>query len=449
MMSCWNPHSYSAPRRPGFLVQTLGCKVNQFDAASLAQALRDSGMEPVRLGECPSLILVQTCAVTSSTERQNKQAIRSLKAKYPKALLVAAGCQAELWGHGLEQMPEVDLVWGNRDKEALLDEILLRLGMEPCGLSSEKLLWGEGLVRIPGRTRAYLKVQDGCDGSCSYCVVPKARGRSRSRPLSSVFSALNLMEEAGVQEVVLTGIHLGSYGRDLTPGTSLCSLLQQVLRECSIPRIRLSSIEPQELEDSMVQLMAENPRICPHLHVPLQSGSEEVLALMKRPYRKADYEARVLAAARSIPDLTLGADLIVGFPGESQKHFEESLNFLESIPWTYLHVFPFSPRPGTRAWDMGPKVAPQEVKRRAALVRELSRQRKSKAMACWVGKSLPVLLERPCKDMPGWLEGVSHNYFRVAVEAPGELGNKIRNVRVSQMREGILMGFLEEESFEA
>lgn len=446
-MSCRNPSSCHLPGRPGFLVQTLGCKVNQFDAASLAQALISSGIEPVRAGEPPSLILVQTCTVTSSTDRQNRQLIRSLKAKYPQALLVVTGCQAEVSGPSLEKMPEVDLVWGNKHKEALLNEILLRLGMGLAGFSGEELLWGDGLARLPGRTRAYLKVQDGCDGACSYCIVPKARGKSRSRPLGSIFNALALMETGGVQEVVLTGIHLGSYGRDLTPGTSLCELLQQVLKESSIPRIRLSSIEPQELEDGILQLMAQNPRVCPHLHVPLQSGSEEVLALMKRPYRKEEYEAKVLAATRIVPDLTLGADLMVGFPGESEKHFQESLGFLESIPWTYLHVFRFSPRPGTPAWDMGPKVLPQEVKRRAALVRELSRKRKFEAMSSWVGKSLPVLLERPSKSMDGCLEGVSHNYLRVAVEAGGELCNKIRKVRVTQVREGILMGSLEDESF--
>lgn len=446
-MSCRNPSICRLPRRPGFLIQTLGCKVNQFDAACLAQALISSGIEPVRAGEPPSLILVQTCTVTSSTDRQNRQLIRSLKAKYPEAVVVATGCQAEVSGPSLEKMPEVDLVWGNKHKEALLDEILLRLGMGLAGFSGEELLWGDGLAKLPGRTRAYLKVQDGCDGACSYCIVPKARGKSRSRSPGSISRALSLMQEAGVQEVVLTGIHLGSYGRDLSPAASLCGLLEQVLEESSIARIRLSSIEPLELEEGILELMAQNPRICPHLHVPLQSGSEEVLALMKRPYRKADYEAKVLAAAKSVPDLTLGADLMVGFPGESEKHFQESLAFLESIPWTYLHVFRFSPRPGTLAWDMGPKVPPQEVKRRAALVRELSRQRKFKAMTSWVGKSLPVLLERPCRAMDGWLEGVSHNYFKVAVEAGGELCNKIRKVRVTQVREGILMGSLEDESF--
>lgn len=448
-MSRRDPSRCLIPKKPGFLIQTLGCKVNQFDAASLAQALRDSGMDLVGPGEPPSLVLVQTCTVTSAADRQNRQAIRSLKAKYPKALLVVTGCQAEVWGPKLESMEEVDLVWGNRDKEALLEELLVRLGMEPAGLSWEQLMWGEGLEGLPGRTRAFLKVQDGCDGGCSYCIVPKARGKSRSRSPGSIFKALGLMEKAGVQEVVLTGIHLGSYGRDLTSGLSLCGLLGQILQESSIPRIRLSSIEPQELEEGILRLMAESPRICPHLHVPLQSGSEEVLRLMRRPYKKADYEAKVLAATKSIPNLTLGADLMVGFPGEKEEHFQESLDFLESIPWTYLHVFPFSPRPGTPAWDMGPKVSSQEVKRRAALVRELSRERRFKAMASYVGKSLPILLERPCKGRPGWLEGLSHNYFRVAVEAGGEFRNKIKKVWVTEVREGMLIGVPAEKALRA
>lgn len=448
-MNCRNPSRCPVTTRPGFLIQTLGCKVNQFDAASLAQALRASGMDPAGVGKPPSLIVVQTCTVTSATDRQNRQAIRSLKAKHPKALLVATGCQAQVSGLSLEGMPEVDLVWGNTDKEVFLNEILARLGMEPSGLSGEELLWGEGLAGLPGRTRAFLKVQEGCDGACSYCIVPRARGKSRSRSPESIFRALAAMERTGIQEVVLTGIHLGSYGRDLTPGLSLLGLLEQVLRESSIPRIRLSSIEPQELEEGILQVMAENPRICPHLHVPLQSGSEQVLGLMKRPYTKAEYEAKVLGAAKSIPDLTLGADLMVGFPGETKALFLESMDFLESLPWTYLHVFPFSPRPGTAAWDMGPKVASQEVKRRAALMRELSKKRRFKAMASCVGKSLPVLLERPCKGRPGWLEGLSHNYFRVAVKAGEELRNRIKKVRVEEVREGILSGVLAEETLGA
>lgn len=442
-MSRLSPCQFPALKRPGFLLQTLGCKVNQFDAASLAQALRDSGLDPARAGEPPSLVLVQTCTVTSSTDRQNRQLIRSLRARYPRALLVVTGCQAEVYKEALEGMPEVDLVWGNKHREKLLQEILARLGMQGGGISQEELSWGEGLAGLPGRTRAFLKVQDGCEVGCSYCIVPRARGKSRSRPPGSVFRALALMEEAGVQEVVLTGIHLGSYGRDLSPEYSLGGLLEGVLRESSIPRIRLSSIEPHELGEDILRVMAEHRRICPHLHVPLQSGSEEVLALMKRPYKKADYEAKVLAATRILQDLSLGADLIVGFPGEKEEHFQETISFLESIPWTYLHVFPFSPRPGTLAQEMGPRVAPREVKRRAAQLRELSRQRRLKAMSSWVGKTLPVLLERPCKGRPGWLEGLSHNYFKVAVEAGLGMQNSIQEVKVVGSWEGTLTGVLE------
>ncbi len=430
----------SLEQRPGFLIKTLGCKVNQFDAASLARALEDSGLKRAKEGLNPSLILVQTCTVTSATDKQNRQLIRSLKAKHPQALIVATGCQAEVFAQSLEAMPEVDLVWGNQDRDSLVDQILVRLGLLGTKVSGEELLWGERLAGIPGRTRAFLKVQDGCNGACSYCIVPKARGRSRSRSPASVSRALKLMERAGIQEVVLTGIHLGSYGRDLEPPTSLLRLLEQVLQECTIPRIRLSSIEPQELEKGLLELMAQNNRVCPHLHVPLQSGSGEVLKLMKRPYTKAHYESRILEAVETVPDLTLGADIMVGFPGEKEEHFQETLNFLESMPWTYLHVFPFSPRPGTPAHAMGPNLAPGEMKRRAAVLRELSRARRQQAMVSWVGKSISVLLERPSKGRPGWMEGLSHNYFRVMIQGGGDLRNTIQKVRVTGTWEGLLTG---------
>ena len=434
----------SVPGRPGFLIQTLGCKVNQFDAASLAQALEEAGLQPVHGGRPPDLVVVQTCTVTSATDRQNRRVIRSLRYRYPRAMLVATGCQAEAFRESLEGMPEVDLVWGTRHRDGLLEQVLERLGLGGGGVSGRDVLWGEGLAGLPGRTRAFLKVQDGCNGGCSYCIVPRARGRSRSRPLASVSRALELMEGAGVQEVVLTGVHLGSYGRDLSPASCLCELLDRVLEGCSIPRIRLSSIEPQELEQGLIDRLAREPRLCPHLHVPLQSGADELLRLMRRPYDRAHYRERVLAAAQAIGDLTWGADLIVGFPGETEEHFLETWRFLDSIPWTYLHVFPFSARPGTLAHNMGPRVPPQETKRRASILRDLSRQRRLEAMASRVDRTLPVLLERPLKGRPGWMEGLSHNYFRVAVRAPQEFRNRVVEVRVQSIGEGILTGVLEQ-----
>lgn len=426
--------------QPRFLICSLGCKVNQFDAASMSVALESVGLRRMGEGEFPSLIVVQTCTVTSATESQNRQLIRKLRADHPDAILVATGCQAEAFAESLQSMAEVDLVWGNSKKDALLDRMVEMLGVEPARRVGEGILWGEEVAGLPGRTRAFLKVQDGCNGSCSYCIVPRARGPSRSRPLDSILRALERMENVGIKEVVLTGIHLGAYGRDLEPPSSLCELVNRVLHGCSIPRIRLSSIEPQELEEGIIQQMAENPRLCPHLHVPLQSGQDEILELMNRPYNTAFYMDRIQKAAGMIPHLTLGMDIIVGFPGEMRKHFNESLRFIESLPWTYLHVFPFSPRPGTRAEGMKPVVPPEEIRERANLLRKLSRERIHARMASCIGSTTEVLLEGPCKGMKGWMGGRTDSYLRVAVRAGEQLRNRMVRARLDGLSEGMLVG---------
>lgn len=425
----------------GFRVFTLGCKVNQFDAASLSLALEEAGLRGMDQGEPPGLIVVQTCSVTSAADRQNRQLIRKLRAEHPQAVIVATGCQAQALPESLERMPELDLVWKEPQKEGLLKRLLPLLGLQRgWQVPPRGLLWGEGLMGLPGRTRGFLKVQDGCNGGCSYCIVPKARGPSRSRPMESVLRALQRWEEAGIREAVLAGIHLGAYGRDLEPPCSLRDLLDSVLGRCSIPRIRLSSIEPQELEDGIIQQMAENPRLCHHLHVPLQSGHDEILKLMNRPYDTHLVEDRIRTAVSRVPDITLGMDVMVGFPGESREHFQQSLAFIERLPWTYLHVFPFSPRPGTEAEGMKPIVPPKEKRERAQLLRELSSNRIRARMASCVGDTTEVLLEGPLKGMSGWMEGRTGTYLRVAIRAGEELANSIVTVKLEDLRQGILVG---------
>lgn len=427
--------------RPGFRVFTLGCKVNQFDAASLSLALEEAGFRRIEQGEPPGLIVVQTCSVTSAADRQNRQLIRKLRAENPQAVIVATGCQAQALPESLERMWELDLVWKEPEKEGLVERLLPLLGLQQRWQGSPSgLLWGEGLRGLPGRTRGFLKVQDGCNGGCTYCIVPKARGPSRSRPMDSVLRALQRWEEAGVREAVLAGIHLGAYGKDLEPPCSLRDLLDSVLKKCSIPRIRLSSIEPQELEDGIIEQIAENPTLCHHLHVPLQSGHDEILKLMNRPYDTHLVEDRIRMAISRIPDLTLGMDVMVGFPGETREHFRESLGFIERLPWSYLHVFRFSPRPGTQAERMRPVVPPEEKRERAQLLRELSSNRIRARMASCIGDTTQVLLERPLKGMSGWMEGRTDTYFRVAIRAGEELANSIVTVKLVDLREGILVG---------
>jgi threonylcarbamoyladenosine tRNA methylthiotransferase MtaB len=248
------------------------------------------------------------------------------------------------------------------------------------------------------------------------------------------------MEAAGTQEVVLTGVQLGLYGKDFQPAFSLVALLDLALSGCRIPRIRLSSLEPLEVDDALVSRMRTSGRICPHLHVPLQSGDDEILRKMHRPYGTARYRERILRAASQVPDLTIGCDVIVGFPGETPAHFQNTLRFLQDLPFTYLHVFPFSPRPGTPAYHYTPRIPSEEIRARSQTLRALSKRRRESIMSQCLGRVLPVLVERPWKGAEGWMAGLTANYHRVKVPGGERLRNKILSVRMEGLEGDLLVG---------
>lgn len=418
---------------PRVSIHTLGCKVNQYDGAMLQEALEQEGFHVVAADDEADAVVVNTCTVTSATDRQNRQLIRRLRRANPRALMVITGCQAEAFPEALEGMPEVDLVLGNKQKGDIPRKILEALHSEDSlgsHASATISLWQRGVRCLPGHTRAFLKVQDGCDAQCAYCIVPRARGPSRSRTPASIVQELRHMEEAGIKEVVITGVHLGKYGKDLEPPWSLTRLLWEILERSSVPRIRLSSIEPLELEEELLHCMMAQPRVCPHLHVPLQSGDDEVLRSMNRPYRTAQYLEKAEIASGLVPDLTWGCDIMVGFPGETPAQFNRTVEFLGRLPLTYLHVFPFSPRPGTVAWALPHRVPPQEVKARALALRQISLERRTQAMVSYVGRELTVLAERPWKGASGWIEGLTPNYLRARLRAGVEMQNEIVPVRL-------------------
>lgn len=429
---------------PRVAIRTLGCKVNQYDAAVLAKALADAGLAMCQAGQEADLVVVHSCTVTRSADRQNRQLIRRLRGENPHAVLLVTGCQAEVDPASLRAMPEVDGVVGVRDRDALpalATQVLLGRRLQRRPTEAVRMApWGAGVDHLPGRTRAFLKVQDGCDALCTYCIVPRARGPGRSRPVQSVLDEIRLMERAGVQEVVLTGIHLGHYGRDLIPACNLTELLHRVLDSCGIPRIRLSSIEPLEVETPLLTLLGRSGRVCPHLHLPLQSGDDEILARMNRPYTAAQYRERVRQAMSQVPDLTLGCDVIVGFPGESEDRFLRTLAFVEEMPFAYLHVFPYSPRPGTPAADLAGRVAPPVVKSRAQRLRDLSLARRQGAMAAFVGRTLPVLVEGPAQGRRTWMQGLTHNYLRVMGPGGQGLCNRIVPFRMEGVEGPCLVG---------
>jgi len=295
-----------------------------------------------------------------------------------------------------------------------------------------------GAVALEGHTRAFLKLQEGCDQFCTFCVVPFSRGLSRSVEPRRVISALDALHARGFKEVILSGVHLGGYGQDLDPPIGLEELLEMVAERSPIGRIRLSSLDPEELSDGIISLVARSGKFCPHFHLPLQAGDDSILERMRRRYSTADYRDRVERILEAMPDAAIGTDLIAGFPGETARHFEDYLNFVESLPLAYFHVFPYSVRDGTTAAKLAGRVKPEEIKRRAALMRRLGEKKRIEFIERFVGARLEVLLEE--RTEAGQLRGYSRNYVRVLTDGPDELTNHELEVEGSLVQGAQLVG---------
>lgn len=414
-------------------IATLGCKVNQYESRALEELLEARGHVVVPFGEAAEAVVVNTCTVTHRSDRDARALLRRARRANPGARLVATGCCAQtdpgaLWAAGADE------VLGTREKARVPDAVEgggARGGAAPAG---DAPLAVRG---FPGRARALLKVQDGCESFCAYCIVPYARGPSRSLPLPEVEEGLGRLRDSGHREVVLAGVHLGLWGRDLQPPLPFAALL--AAGEASgVPRVRLSSLEPGELTPEVVARMRDSAVLCPHLHVPLQSGSDRVLEAMGRPYTAAAFRERVAEAAGAVPDLCLGLDVIVGFPGEGEAEFEETRGLLETVPFAYLHVFPFSARPGTRAFSWAGRVPEPEVRRRAAVLRALSRRRRHDFQRSQLGRTAAALAEgRAEGDV---LRLRTRNYVEVRIPWQGEPPEGEVRVLLERVSGGVVRG---------
>lgn len=429
-------------RSSRYRLVTFGCKVNQHDSAGLAAALAARGWEPAPPGEAPHLILVNTCTVTARADQEARQVIRRLAREHPGAVLWVTGCYAQRAPAEVAALPGVQGVLGNREK-ARLGDFLWRWPaggpwVEVGQFSPGVPFSGSFPCHFPGHTRAFLKIQEGCNHRCAYCIVPAVRGESRSLAPEAVEAALADLAAHGFQEVVLTGIDLGQYGRDLTPPGSLAGLLRRLAARAWPLRLRLSSLEPQEVTPELLAALATLPELCPHFHLPLQSGSAAVLAAMGRPYGPEHFRELARELLARFPEAALGLDVLVGFPGESPADFAATWELVASLPVAYLHVFPFSPRPGTPAAGL-PPVPREEVRVRAARLRELGRHKKAAFYAGQVGRTGEVLVERPA-PRPGWLSGLSRNYLRVLLPGPAAWVNRRLPVRYTGVGEGVMYG---------
>ncbi len=433
-------------------VQTLGCKVNQVEGEGIAGGAAAGGVRPVSDAAEADVIVLNSCAVTRAADLEAAKLARRYRRANPGAVIVLTGCYAQVRPSQAARLP-VDYVVGHGGKDALAGEIA---AMAARGRRSSPEIRVEPIYRdrrlpvlspepgpAPDRTRRIVKVQDGCDVFCTFCIVPHARGLPRSIPAEALLAEIAGHTARGVQEVVLTGPHIGSWGRDLSPPGTLASLLQRVRLEGGIGRLRLSSMEPSEFDDAVVDEISCHAEVyCDHLHIPLQSGSDAVLRRMRRPYDAARFRDLTERFARALPQLGLGTDVIAGFPGENEAEFEETYALLEGSPVSFFHVFPFSPRPGTPAAKYPDQVPVPVIRARAARLRALGSRKARTFFERFMGETLEVLLETRLGSSleAGRYRGYSRNYIPVEVSGERLAANTLVQVKLVSIGEGHIRG---------
>ncbi|HEY8346622.1 MAG TPA: tRNA (N(6)-L-threonylcarbamoyladenosine(37)-C(2))-methylthiotransferase MtaB [Symbiobacteriaceae bacterium] len=424
---------------------TLGCKVNQYDTEAMKTLFRRAGYQIVDFDDVADIYIINTCSVTGRGAAKSRQLIRNAVRRAPLSVVAVAGCYTQTDPDAVAAIPGVSLIIGNQDRHRVV-ELCEEAARSPEPIRAVNNIWqAREFEELPvdtflGQTRAVVKIQEGCNAFCTYCIIPFARGKPRSRRPDSVVEEVQRLAAQGYREVVLTGIHLGSYGKDFPEGPTLAQLVERLTAIPGLDRIRLSSLEPRHVTDHLMDLLEHNPKVCKHLHLSLQSGSDTVLRRMRRSYTAQEYREKVMELRRRIPDLGLTTDVIVGFPGETEEEHRESMAFIREMGFHRIHVFPFSPRQGTPAATM-PGQVPRTVKeRRTHEMIALGRELALAFARRYLGQVLWVLAEEETDAEPGWLEGYSDNYLRVRFPGTDELKNSLVPVRITAVEEEFCLG---------
>ena len=407
-------------------LHTLGCKLNFSETSTLGRMLEKEGFIRKEFEETADIYVINTCSVTENADKECRQLVRRVQKQNAEAVIVITGCYAQLKPEEIASIPGVDLVLGAAEKFNLanhLKDFTKGNSAKICSCDISEVYDFNSSFSVTDRTRTFLKVQDGCDYSCSFCTIPMARGKSRSNTIENVIRQANEIGSKGVNEIVLTGVNLGDFGiingERVTDFYTLCLELDQVE---TISRYRISSIEPNLLSPELIQLVSESNKFMPHFHIPLQSGSNAILGLMRRRYKRELYAERVSMIKTLIPDCAIGVDVIVGFPGEGEKEFRETLDFLHELDISYLHVFTYSERANTKALDIKPIVPVHIRNERNKALRNLSYQKMQYFKASQVGKQRMVLFEQ--EERNGMIEGYTDNYIRISTPFRPEWVNK-------------------------
>lgn len=420
---------------------TIGCKLNFAETSTISEEFKKRGFEIVEFGEPADVCVINTCSVTENADRDCRRIVRKALKVSPNAFIIVTGCYAQLRPDEIAKIEGVDLILGSNEKFKIFDFVgdfhknyHAQIFVSPISEISEFHIASS--TPTSDRTRAFLKVQDGCDYNCSYCTIPLARGESRSPEVNIILEKAKTLAQLGYKEIVLSGVNVGDYGRKI--GTNLFELVKELEKIDGIERIRISSIEPNLLTEEMIDYFISSEKICNHFHIPLQSGSDEILRKMRRRYNSELYRRRIEYIKSKDPDACIGADVIVGFPGESEKHFETTYNFISDLPISYLHVFTYSERPNTDAVNLPDKVPIEERHKRSEMLRNLGLRKKMAFYRQMVGKEFDVLWESEVKD--GKMFGFTRNYVKVGVPYNPSLVNKIVPVKVVGVENLVAIG---------
>ena len=420
---------------------TLGCKVNWYETEAIGKIFQSNGYEIVTEINSADVVVVNTCAVTAISSQKSRQAIRRAIRANPNAVVCVLGCYAQNSPAEISAIDGVDVIVGTAERMKIVelveqvlknrDEKILRVD------DVEKISAFEELPHTPQRTRAFLKIEDGCNNFCAYCIIPYLRGRVRSRSLENIRAECLELAAGGYREIVLTGIHIGAYGADFKNKISLVDAVKTVLDAANPLRLRLGSIESAEMSDELIDLIKSDERICNHVHLPLQSGSDEILKSMRRPYTTKNFSALTSKLVKEIPDISIGTDLIVGFPNETEKNFAETLDFVQAQPFSKIHVFPFSAREGTLAATMQNQIPAQVKRERAARALEISAAKEKIFAEKLIGKTVEIIAETQEEN---FIDGLTKNYVRVYVPASSEINSgDVVKVHVEKIfRNGVL-----------
>jgi threonylcarbamoyladenosine tRNA methylthiotransferase MtaB len=392
-----------------FTLTTLGCKVNQYDSQLIRESLFSRGCrESDRLDPHPDLCIINTCAVTRASEAKSRHAVHRACREHPHAVVIVTGCCADVSAQAFAAIPGVKYVLGNEMKQRLHHIIGRGCGDGACSITG-----------FSHHTRAFLKIQDGCDSRCSYCIVPLARGRSRSRARAEIIDEATALVSSGHVEIVLCGIHLGSYGKDRGEPHALVQLIRDLTAIKGLARIRLSSIEPEDVNEELVELIASGGTLCPHLHLPLQSGDDRILRAMNRCYHSSGYRRLIQRIRARMPDTSITTDIMVGFPGEDEEAIQNTVAMVKHAAFSRAHIFSYSPRPGTAAWKLGDPIRPGIKERHRALVRAAADETADEYRGRFIGRDVEVLVQGRCKSDARSGYGLTREYLRVYLSGEG------------------------------